>query len=101
VNYIEELKEVICKQYGVESSHLESVPVIETFNGQTVWDGIVEVFQLHGHPMTDTAYAWSHSTDDQANPIRHITELHLGPVISAETAVRTAILQEFRANAEA
>jgi hypothetical protein len=51
--------------------------------------------------MTDTAYAWSHSTDDQANPIRHITELHLGPVISAETAVRTAILQEFRANAEA
>jgi hypothetical protein len=45
----------------------------------------------------DTAYAWSHSTDDQENPIRHITVLHLGPVISAETAVRAAILQEFRA----
>jgi hypothetical protein len=101
MSYIEELKDVIRKLHGVESSHLESVPVTETFNGQTVWDGIVEVFKLHGHPEADTAYAWSHSTDDQVIPIRHVTVLHLGPVISAETAVRAAILQEFRANAEA
>jgi hypothetical protein len=101
MSYIEELKEVIRKLYCVEASHLGSVPVTETFNGQTVWDGIVEVFHLHGYPKADTAYAWSHSTDDQAKPIRHITVLHLGPVISAETAVRAAILQEFRANAEA
>ena len=57
--------------------------------------------ELHGHSEADTAYAWSHSTDDQAIPIRHVTVLHLGPVISADTAVRAAILQEFRASAEA
>ena len=77
MSYIEDLKDVIRKLHGVESTHLESVPVTENFNGQTVWDGIVEVFQLHGHPKADTAYAWSHSSDDQANPIRHITVLHL------------------------
>jgi hypothetical protein len=101
MSYIESLKDVIRKLHGVESSHVKSVPVTEIFNGQTVWDGIVEIFKLHGHPEADTAYAWSYATDDQVIPIRHVTVLHLGSVISAETAVRAAILQEFRANAEA
>jgi hypothetical protein len=81
--------------------HRQSVPVKELFNGQTIWDGVVEVFELHGHKLANTVYAWSHSTDDQVNPIRHVTVLHLGPVVSPETAVRASILQEFRANAEA
>ncbi len=101
MNHIEELKDIIRKLHGVESTHRKSVPVKEVFNGQTIWDGIVEVFELHGHPLTDIAYAWSHSTDDQANPNRHVTVLHMAPVISAETAVRAAILQEYRTNAEA
>jgi len=101
MSFIDDLKTVIRKVHGVESTHLKSILVTETFHGQTIWDGIVEVFQLHSHPKTDTAYAWSYATDDQANPIRHTTVLHLGPVTSAETAVRVAILQEFRANAEA
>jgi hypothetical protein len=80
MSYIEDLKDVIRKRHGVESTHLESVPVTETFNGKTVWDGIVEVFQLHSDTKADTAYAWSHSSDDQANPIHHITVLHLDMV---------------------
>ena len=42
MTYIEELKDVIRKLHGVESTHRESVPVKEVFNGKTVWDGIVE-----------------------------------------------------------
>lgn len=44
------------------------MPVREMHNGQTVWDGIVEVFDLTGHPKANRIYAWSHDTDDPANP---------------------------------
>jgi hypothetical protein len=101
VNVIEDLKDVIRILHGVESKHVISVPVKEVFNGKTVWEGIVEVFTLHGHPKANTAYAWSHATDDPNNPKRHVTVLQIPPAISPITAVRTVILQELRANAQA
>jgi hypothetical protein len=94
--YIEELKEVIRKLHGVESTHRQSVPVKEVFNGETVWEGIVEVFDLHGHPKANTAYAWTHATDDPDIPKRSVTVLHVPPAVSPITAVRVAIMQELR-----
>jgi len=82
--------------HGVESKHVESVPVKETFQGKTVWEGIVEVFELHGHPKAPKIYAWTHDTDNQQKPRHHITVLHIHPVTSASAAVRAAIVQEFR-----
>ncbi len=96
MSYIEELKEVIRRLHGVESTHVESVPVKETFKGKTVWEGVVEVFHLHGHPKTHRAYAWTHETDDPKQPKRHVTVLHIHPVTSAIEAVRAAIIQEYR-----
>jgi hypothetical protein len=96
VTYIEELQEVIRKLHGVESRHLRSVPVTEKFQGEIVWDGIVEIFELLEHETATKAYAWTHKTDNPASPKRHMTVLHLGPVNSPETAVGTAIIQEFR-----
>lgn len=93
---IEELQHVIRKLHGAESTHHASVPIKEVWDGQTVWEGTVEVFRLHGHPETDTAYAWSHETDDPENPKRHVTVLHLHPALSPLDAVRVAIVQEFR-----
>ena len=95
MTYLEELKDVIRRLHGVEATHLESVPVKETHDGKTVWEGIVEVFELHGHPKANKAYAWSHATDDPKKP-RYITVLHLGPITSPLLAVRAAIVQEFR-----
>jgi hypothetical protein len=95
-NYIEELCEVIRRLHGVEAKHLESVPVKETFEGKTVWEGIVEVFELRGHPKAPRVYAWAHDTDDPKQPRRHVTVLHIPPVISPVLAVRAAIVQEFR-----
>ena len=96
MTYLEELRDVIHKLHGVKATHVESVPVKEVFQGQTVWDGVVEVFDLHGHAKTHRVYAWSHETDDPTNPTRHVTVLHIPPVESPLTAVRAAILQEFR-----
>ena len=93
--HIEELKDVIRKLHGVEATHRESVNVKEVFNGETVWEGIVEVFDLIGHPKASVAYAWTNKTDDPDNP-HHVTVLHLGPIKSAVDAVRAAIVEEFR-----
>jgi len=98
---IEELRDVIRKLHGVESTHRSSVPVKEVFQGKTIWEGIVEVFDLHGHDKANTAYAWSHATDDPAMPTRHVTVLHIPPAVSPEAAVRAAIVQEFRSYAPA
>jgi hypothetical protein len=100
VSYIDELREVIHKLHGATATHVESVPVTETWKGRTIWDGVVEVFDLHGHPGTHRAYAWSHETDDPDNPIRHVTVLHIPPAITPLMAVRTAIAAEVR-NAQA
>jgi hypothetical protein len=94
--YIEELRDVIRHLHGVESSHVESVPVKETFQGRTIWEGIVEVFELVGHLRAPRVYAWSHGTDDPKKPRRHVTVLHIAPILSAKAAVKAAIVQELR-----
>lgn len=94
MTYLEELQAVIHRMHGVHSTHVHSVPVKEEFNGKVIWDGIVEVFELHGHPKASHAYAWTHETDDPENPKRSVTVLKIPPAISPETAVRVAIMQE-------
>ena len=93
---IEELRDVIRKLHNAKAKHIESVHVTEVFQGQTVWDGVVEVFDLKGHPKTHRAYAWTHATDDPKQPRRSVTVLHIPPAISPQTAVQAAILQEIR-----
>jgi len=100
VTNIEELTDVIHELHGGEATHRESVPVKEVWQGKTIWDGVVEVFDLYGHAKTNKVYAWSHATDDPANPTRHVTVLHILPAITPLMAVRTAIAAEVR-NAQA
>jgi hypothetical protein len=99
VKYIDELRDVIRQIHGVEATHVDSVAVKESFKGRTVWEGIVEVFELHGHPQSSTAYAWSHATDEPEK-LRHVTVLQTGPIKTAAAAVRAAIIQEFRQRVE-
>jgi hypothetical protein len=96
VNYIDELREIIRKLHGAHATHVESVPVKETFQGKTVWEGIVEVFDLRDHPKAPRVYAWAHETDNPERPKRHVTVLHIHPVTSPIMAVRAAIREEIR-----
>lgn len=96
MNYIDELADVIRKLHGSEATHVETVPIKETFQGQTVWEGEVEVFDLEGHPKANRVYAWAHETDDADRPKRHVTVLHVPPVTSPELAVRASIIQDYR-----
>jgi len=89
---------VIQSLHSVDSTHVESVPIKETFKGKTVWEGIVEVFDLKGHPKATRAYAWAYETDNPKKP-KHVIVLHMGPITSPLLAVQAAIVQEFRENA--
>jgi hypothetical protein len=100
-NYISELREVIRRLHGVEAKHIETVPVREQFKGKMVWDGVVEVFEIIGHPKARRLYAWAHESDNPKHPRRHVTVLHIHPITSAVLAVRAAVAREFRENAEA
>jgi hypothetical protein len=93
---IEELRDVIRRLHGVESKHAESVPIKETFQGKTVWEGVVEIFDLIGHPTATRLYAWVHETDDPKKPRRHVTVLHVAPIESPIAAVRASIVRDYR-----
>lgn len=92
---VEALKEAIRNLHGCEATWLESVPVKEEFEGQIVWEGIVQVFDLHGHPQATRCYAWSHAVGESGKR-RFVAVLHQGPVDSPHAAVRAAIVQEHR-----
>src|SRR2546422_5482930 len=68
-------------------------PYTTLFRSKTVWQGMVEVFELHGHPKAPKIYAWSHETDDPEKPRRHVTVLHVHPVTSARSEEHTSELQ--------
>ena len=94
-DYIEQLQDAIRSLHGCESQYLETVPVTETFEGKTVWQGEVEVFELSGHPKASHAYAWSHQTEKN-HKTRYVTVLQIPPVTSPQTAVRAAVAAEIK-----
>ena len=88
----ERLRRAIRDLHGVESTHLRSEPVHETFQGQTVWEGVVEVFRLKSHPKALFAYAWSHETDEGGRC--YVAVLGVDPIKGARDAVRASIAAE-------
>ncbi len=85
---ITELKNAIRAAHGCESLHVESVPVKEVLDGETAWDGTVEVFDLVGHPKANRAYAWSYRDGEET---KSIAVLRIPPVDSPQMAVKVAI----------
>ena len=78
--------------HGCEATHVETVAVHETFNGETVWAGDVEVFDLVGHPKAVRAYAWSHVTTGTKRKFYAV--LHIPPVDTPLAAVRASIISD-------
>jgi len=95
---ITELKDAIRAMHGCGSLHVESVPVKEVFEGQTAWEGTVEVFDLVGHPKAKRAYAWSHRDADQN---KTVAVLEIPPVDSPQSAVKVAIASKGKATPKA
>jgi ribosomal protein S26 len=91
-----ELQHAVERMHTCRATLAQSVPVSEAFEGKTVWEGTVHVFDLTGHPKATRAYAWS-SPIDGSDKRRFFAVLRQGPVTSPVEAVRAAIVQEHRA----
>jgi hypothetical protein len=96
MDYIAELKKAIRNLHGCESEYIESVPVTENFQGETLWTGDVEVFTIRGHPKAKRVYAWGHATGKNDQAKRYVAVLELPPVESPETAVKVAVAAEIK-----
>ena|SRR5271169_4343392 len=91
-----QLKEAVERMHGGTATLAQSVPVREIFEGETVWEGVVHVFDLAGHPTANRAYAWASPIEGTARR-RFFAVLHLPPVDGPATAVQVAIVGEHRA----
>jgi hypothetical protein len=89
------LREAVERMHGGTATLAQSVPDHETFEGKTVWEGVVHVFDLSGHPTATRAYAWS-SPIEGSTKRRFFAVLHQPPVDSPQAAVRAAIVAENR-----
>jgi hypothetical protein len=87
------LQRAVERMHTCKATLAQSVPVTETFEGKTVWEGVVHVFDLTGHPKATRAYAWS-SPIEGGDKRRFFAVLHQGPVTSPVEAVRAAIVAE-------
>ncbi len=90
-----DLKNAIESQHGGRATLHHAVTVLETFEGQPVWEGLVHVFDLERHPDAMRVYAWS-SPVEGSTKRRFFAVLHISPVTSAVEAVRPAIVAEHR-----
>jgi len=91
---IEKIRQAIETMHKCTTRHVASEPVIELFNGEVAWDGVVETFELGGHPKAKRCHAWSYQ--DDKGETQYVTVLELPPVDSAESAVKVAIASEAR-----
>lgn len=80
-------QEAISATHGTDSKLLARVAIHERFEGETVWEGEVLVFELLGHPEAQRCYAWE--VDGRVTAV-----LGVGPVDSPAKAIRAAILAD-------
>ncbi len=93
---VDQQEQAVESQHGGRATLVDALPIKELFEGKTVWESVVHVFDLDGHPKATRAYAWSSSVEGSIKR-RFYAVLHLGGIWSPLDAVRAAIVAEQRA----
>ena len=73
---------------GGIARHVTSTAVIEIFEGDLVWEGVVETFDVACNPNVKRCYAFSYRENDS---LGYATVTETGAVNSPEAAVKTFI----------
>jgi hypothetical protein len=80
-------RHAIRKMHGSESQLVGRERVHEVFEGDTVWEGEVLIFDLLGNQLATRCYAWE--VEGQVTAM-----LHSGPIDSPLKAVRASIVAD-------
>ncbi|MGA8571513.1 MAG: hypothetical protein ACLP7A_10785 [Desulfobaccales bacterium] len=91
----EDLKRVVERLHHCQASFLEDIAMVEMFGEETVWGGVVSVFEIKDHPKATKCYAWS-SPIEGSTKRRYYAVLHIPPVDSPEKAVRASIVHDHK-----
>lgn len=92
VRELDQLQEEVQRVHSCEARLAHSVPVTETHRGK-VWEGVVHVFNISGHPSATRVYAWS-SQIEGSDERRLFSVLHEGPVESPADALHAAMVPQ-------
>ena len=93
-DYLALLQWEIQEKYKCEAVHRKSVDVHEVLDGDAIWEGRVEIFDLIGHAEAKKCYAWAYFEKDEEWAVRFITVLGSRIMDSPEKAVRAAIFYD-------
>ena len=83
--YIELLRAAIQLKHCCKALHVESVPITAQMNDRTVWDGVVEVFELKKHKQAHWCYGWIEKPNGMEQ--RFVIILQKGLIITPQHAV--------------
>ena len=81
---VDNIKRAIENTAQSTAEHLETVQIVETFEGETIWAGNVEVFRLMP-PPPDRAYGWVIDANGESE---YVAVLGTDPIDSPTAAVR-------------
>jgi len=93
-DYLNNLLEAIEKTHGLKAKYLQTVPIVESFQGKPIWAGEVEVFEV-AHPNTTKVYAWGY---DENGRSQCVAVLGLDPVKGPQEAVKAYLVAQSRQN---
>jgi len=74
-------RKALCK---VKYLHTQPIRLVE--DGQIIWKGTVEVFQLDGHPAAKIAFGWGNPTAD--DKVELVTVIGTPPLETPVQAVK-------------
>lgn len=90
-----DLRRTVESIHSCRATLTQTVPVRELVHGQSVWEGVVHVFDLEGHYHANRAFACS-SPIEGSEKRRFFAVLQLGAIKEPVDAVRAAIVTERR-----
>jgi hypothetical protein len=90
---LDQLREAVEREHGSKGTLAKSVPIKETFEDATVWEGVVPVFELSCYPKASRADARSLPIEGSTKR-RFFAVLHTERTNSAAGAARAAIVVE-------
>jgi hypothetical protein len=85
-----ELKHAIEELHDCEANYVSSERVRESWGDTLVWDGVVSVFGIIGHPVATMCYAWS-AQESESGPQTLYAVLRLPPIQRGRDAVLVAL----------
>ena len=91
---VDQLRKAIEGLHRCSARLAQSVLLKETREGAPIWEGVVHIFDLKGHPEATRLYAWSAPIAGTADERQFFAVLHQGQVQSPADAERAALAAE-------